>query len=66
MGSGLDYKSITLKLNEKKLLAEYDLNKEKIFYKIKNKLNKGKYILSVEASDKTGNKSQASAVFYIE
>jgi len=56
---------IEIRLNGKKLIAEYDPERDRVTYEAKEPLPSGRYELVVRAVDKCGNRTVKESVFWI-
>ncbi len=57
---------IELRLNGVKLIAEYDPERHRIFYQIKQPLPKGRHEITVWAQDRAKNSASQTALFWID
>ncbi len=57
---------IVIRLNGKRLIAEYDPERDRIFYQFKKPLPKGKYEASVWAQDRSKNDAFRKTIFWID
>jgi len=57
---------IEIKLNGRRLIAEYDPERKRIFHDIKEPLASGRYEINVKAEDNAQNVSTKTSVFWID
>ncbi len=57
---------IEIRLNGRRLIAEYDPERKRIFYDIKEPLATGRYEINVKAQDNAQNVSTKTSVFWID
>ncbi|RMF65732.1 MAG: hypothetical protein D6743_07575, partial [Calditrichaeota bacterium] len=57
---------IEMRLDGRKVIAEYDPERHRIFYQCKAPLSKGRHELEVRARDNSHNLATRSAVFWVE
>ena len=62
-GSGIDYKAITVHLDDELIICEYDPYEETISHQLDGPLAQGKHVLSISLSDYAGNTSSATTSF---
>jgi len=65
-GSGIDYKTIEVHLDDDLIICEYDPFEKTISYRPDTSLAKGKHILSISLSDYAGNTSLATSTFAVQ
>lgn len=58
-------RAITLRLNGVKVIAEYDPEREVIFYRPKSDLTPGSHVLAAEAQDRCGNVARREVKFFV-
>ncbi|NIV92439.1 hypothetical protein GWN42_06450 [candidate division KSB1 bacterium] len=59
-------RDIVIRLNGRKLIAEYDPERNRIFYQVKEPLPQGRHELTVWAQDRSKNDAFKPSVFWIE
>lgn len=57
---------IVMRLDAKKLIAEYDPERHRIFYQVKEPLSKGRHEITIWVQDNSKNVTQRKTVFWIE
>ncbi len=58
--------NIVLRLDERKLIAEYDPERDRVFYQIKEPLPPGRHVITVWTQDRAKNESTKTSGFWID
>ena len=66
-GGGIDREErIVMMLDGRKVIAEYDPPRDRVFYEVRHALAPGSHRLTVRAQDRFGNEGRAESVFVVE
>lgn len=65
VGSGFESEDIEIRLDGRKVIAEYDPERNLIFYVVRTPLSAGSHKVAVIATDRAGNAAKSEATFYI-
>jgi hypothetical protein len=57
--------NIVLRLDERKLIAEYDPERERVFYQVTEPLQPGRHEITVWVQDRAKNESTKTSGFWI-
>ncbi|MFH1277692.1 MAG: peptidoglycan DD-metalloendopeptidase family protein [Candidatus Eisenbacteria bacterium] len=65
IGSGFEAEDVEIRLDGRKVIAEYDPERNLIFYVVRTPLAAGSHKVAVIATDRAGNAAKSEATFYI-
>jgi len=65
VGAGFDAEGVQMFLDGRRVIAEFDPERELIFYGVKSPLGIGSHRFAVEATDRAGNVEKSESTFYV-